>query len=81
MKQAPAAFEIESFEVEAFERARAAREGVKSHARRHRGVGSFTGDGPVDAFFSAINAATGHDARLKEFPRRPSPAAATRSAR
>ena len=29
--------------------------------------GSFTGDGPVDAFFSAINAATGHDARLKEF--------------
>ena len=29
--------------------------------------GCFTGDGPVDAFFSAINAATGHDARLKEF--------------
>jgi 2-isopropylmalate synthase len=29
--------------------------------------GSFTGDGPVDAFFSAINAATGHEARLKEF--------------
>jgi len=29
--------------------------------------GSFTGDGPVDAFFSAINAATGHEARLKEY--------------
>ena len=29
--------------------------------------GCFTGDGPVDAFFSAINAATGHDARLKEY--------------
>jgi 2-isopropylmalate synthase len=29
--------------------------------------GSFTGDGPVDAFFSAINAATGHDARLREY--------------
>src|SRR5213078_5104217 len=31
------------------------------------GEGSFTGDGPVDAFFSAINAATNHEARLKEY--------------
>jgi 2-isopropylmalate synthase len=30
-------------------------------------VGSFTGDGPVDAIFHAINAATGTDARLREF--------------
>ena len=30
-------------------------------------AGSFTGDGPVDAFFSALNAAVGHDARLKEY--------------
>jgi 2-isopropylmalate synthase len=30
-------------------------------------VGSFTGDGPVDAIFRAINAATGRDARLREF--------------
>ena len=29
--------------------------------------GSFTGDGPVDAFFSALNAATGYEARLKEY--------------
>jgi 2-isopropylmalate synthase len=29
--------------------------------------GSFTGDGPIDAFFSALNAATGHEARLKEY--------------
>jgi 2-isopropylmalate synthase len=29
--------------------------------------GSFTGDGPVDAFFSALNAAVGRDARLKEY--------------
>jgi 2-isopropylmalate synthase len=29
--------------------------------------GSFTGDGPVDAIFRAINAATGLDARLREF--------------
>ena len=30
-------------------------------------TGSFTGDGPVDAIFHAINAATGVDARLREF--------------
>jgi 2-isopropylmalate synthase len=30
-------------------------------------VGSFTGDGPIDAIFHAINAATGVDARLREF--------------
>jgi 2-isopropylmalate synthase len=30
-------------------------------------TGSFTGDGPVDAIFRAINTATGHDARLREF--------------
>jgi 2-isopropylmalate synthase len=29
--------------------------------------GTFTGDGPVDAIFRAINAATGLDARLREF--------------
>ena len=29
--------------------------------------GSFTGDGPVDAIFRAINAATAKDARLREF--------------
>jgi 2-isopropylmalate synthase len=30
-------------------------------------TGSFTGDGPVDAIFHAINAAAGADARLREF--------------
>ena len=30
-------------------------------------TGSFTGDGPIDAIFHAINTATGHDARLREF--------------
>src|SRR6201993_2951545 len=29
--------------------------------------GSFTGDGPIDAIFHAINAATGVEARLREF--------------
>ncbi len=30
-------------------------------------TGSFTGDGPVDAIFRAVNAASGVDARLREF--------------
>jgi 2-isopropylmalate synthase len=29
--------------------------------------GSFTGDGPVDAIFRALNSATGLDAKLREF--------------
>jgi 2-isopropylmalate synthase len=67
MKQAPAAFQIESFEVEASNvRAPLAKVTVRM-PDVSLGSGSFTGDGPVDAFFSAINAATGHDARLKEF--------------
>ncbi|MEA2420459.1 MAG: 2-isopropylmalate synthase [Thermoleophilaceae bacterium] len=67
MKQAPAAFAIESFEVEASNvRAPLAKVSVRL-PDGSLGSGSFTGDGPVDAFFSAINAATGHDARLKEF--------------
>jgi 2-isopropylmalate synthase len=67
MKQAPVAFEIESFEVEASNvRAPLARVTVRMPDGTV-GSGSFTGDGPVDAFFSAINAAIGHDARLKEF--------------
>jgi 2-isopropylmalate synthase len=67
MKQAPAAFAIESFEVEASNvRAPLAKVTVRM-PDGSLGSGSFTGDGPVDAFFSAINAATGHDARLKEY--------------
>src|SRR5512133_839899 len=67
MKQTPAAFAIESFEVEASNvRAPLAKVTVRM-PDGSVGSGSFTGDGPVDAFFSAINAATGHDARLKEF--------------
>jgi 2-isopropylmalate synthase len=67
MKQAPAAFDIESFEVEASNvRAPLAKVSVRMPDGSIES-GSFTGDGPVDAFFSAINAATGHDARLKEY--------------
>jgi 2-isopropylmalate synthase len=67
MKQTPAAFAIESFDVEA---SNVRTPHAKVSVRMPDGSvesGSFTGDGPVDAFFSAINAATGHDARLKEY--------------
>ena len=67
MKQAPTAFELESFDVEASSsRAPLARVRVRLPGGG-LGAGSFTGDGPVDAFFSAINAAVGRDARLKEY--------------
>src|SRR5215212_5834874 len=67
MRQAQEAFRLESFDV-------AAASFRAPHASVRIGLpggevadGSFTGDGPVDAFFSAINAATGHEARLKEY--------------
>jgi 2-isopropylmalate synthase len=67
MKQAPASFELVSFDVEASSnRSPLARVQVRMPGGEVES-GSFTGDGPVDAFFSAINAAVGRDARLREF--------------
>jgi 2-isopropylmalate synthase len=67
MKQAPTAFELDSFDIEASSnRAPFARVRVR-RPDGEVGEGSFTGDGPVDAFFSAINAAVGREARLKEY--------------
>ena len=67
MRQSPTAFGLEWFEVEAS----SSRSPLAKVRLRMPGgeivEGSFTGDGPVDAFFSAINAATGRDARLKEY--------------
>jgi 2-isopropylmalate synthase len=67
MKQAPAAFEIVSFDIEAS----SARSPLAHVSVRmpdgEIGSGSFTGDGPVDAFFSALNAAVGREARLREY--------------
>jgi 2-isopropylmalate synthase len=61
------AYSLESFEVEVSSRR-------PPHARVHVGTpggevvqGDFTGDGPVDAIFRAINAATGIEAKLREF--------------
>ena len=67
MKQAPAAFELVSFDIEASStRSPLAHVQVRMPDGEVES-GSFTGDGPVDAFFSALNAATGHEARLKEY--------------
>ncbi len=60
-------YALESFDVEASS-ARPPHATVA--VRRPDGstaTGSFTGDGPVDAVFHAINAATGRDARLREY--------------
>ena len=67
MKQAPAAFVLESFDIEASNtRSPLARVRVRMPNGEVE-AGSFTGDGPIDAFFSALNAATNHEARLKEY--------------
>ncbi len=67
LREEIAVYGLEWFEVEASSRR-------PPHAtvgiRTPEGVevtGSFTGDGPIDAIFHAINAATGVDARLREF--------------
>ncbi len=67
MRQSPTAYGLEWFEVEASS-SRSPLARVKVRLPGGELVeGSFTGDGPIDAFFSALNAATGHEARLKEY--------------
>jgi 2-isopropylmalate synthase len=61
------AYQLEWFDVEASSRRPPhATVGVRTPDGEDA-VGSFTGDGPIDAIFHAINAATGVDARLREF--------------
>jgi 2-isopropylmalate synthase len=61
------AYVLEWFDVEASSR-RPPHAKVSISTPDGRSVeGSFTGDGPVDAIFRAINAATGVEARLREF--------------
>ncbi|MDQ4049673.1 MAG: 2-isopropylmalate synthase, partial [Actinomycetota bacterium] len=67
MRESDSTFQLESFDIEAgSDRTPFARVQVRMPGGEV-GQGSFTGDGPVDAFFSALNAATGHEARLKEY--------------
>ncbi len=62
-----AAYAVESFDVEASSRRPPhATVSVRTPEGEVR-EGAFTGDGPIDAVFRAINAATGIEARLKEF--------------
>ena len=67
MRHSPAAYDLDWFEVEA-----SSSRGPHAKVRvrmpgGEMGQGTFTGDGPVDAFFSAINAAVDREARLKEY--------------
>src|SRR3954447_14445440 len=63
----PSSFELESFDIEASSvRGPLARVSVRMPGGEVS-EGSLTGDGPIDAFFSALNAATGHEGRLKEY--------------
>jgi 2-isopropylmalate synthase len=67
MLRAPTAFELMSFDIEASSvRGPLARVSVRMPGGEVA-EGSMTGDGPIDAFFSALNAATGHEGRLKEY--------------
>ena len=67
MRQSPIAFALESFDVEASSSRAPLATVIVRLPNGQLAEGSFTGDGPVDAFFSAINAATGHEARLREY--------------
>jgi 2-isopropylmalate synthase len=67
LREELAGFVLDWFDVEASSRRPPhARVGVTTPDGRQV-EGAFTGDGPVDAVFRAINAATGIDARLREF--------------
>jgi 2-isopropylmalate synthase len=67
LRDASAGYQLEWFDVEASSRRPPhATVGVRTPDGAEV-TGSFTGDGPVDAIFRAINAATRTDARLREF--------------
>jgi 2-isopropylmalate synthase len=67
LRDESAAYQLEWFDVEASSRRPPhATVGVRTPDGAEV-TGSFTGDGPIDAIFRAINAATRTDARLREF--------------
>jgi len=67
LREEIAGYQLEWFEVEASSRRPPHATVAVRSPQGEELVGSFTGDGPVDAIFRAINAATGADARLREF--------------
>ncbi|MBV9464796.1 MAG: 2-isopropylmalate synthase [Solirubrobacterales bacterium] len=67
LREELAGYQLEWFDVEASSRRPPhATVGVRAPDGEEL-TGSFTGDGPVDAIFRAINAATGTEVRLREF--------------
>ncbi|HEV3391201.1 MAG TPA: alpha-isopropylmalate synthase regulatory domain-containing protein, partial [Solirubrobacteraceae bacterium] len=67
LRDETAGYQFEWFDVEASSRRPPhATVGVRTPDGEDA-AGSFTGDGPIDAIFHAINAATGVDAQLQEF--------------
>jgi 2-isopropylmalate synthase len=67
LREVMASYTLEWFDVDASSRRPPhAKVGVRT-PDGDEVTGSFTGDGPVDAIFRAINTATGIDARLREF--------------
>jgi 2-isopropylmalate synthase len=67
LRQEVAGYSLEWFDVEASSRRPPHATVAVRDPDGEELVGSFTGDGPVDAIFHAINAATKVDARLREF--------------
>jgi 2-isopropylmalate synthase len=67
LRDETAGYQLEWFDVEASSRRPPhATVGLRT-PDGEEAAGSFTGDGPIDAIFHAINAATGVDAQLREF--------------
>src|ERR687889_483223 len=67
MRQTEGSYTIEWFQVEASSSRTPLAEVAVRLPDGELAEGSFTGDGPVDAFFNALNAAVGHEGRLKEY--------------
>jgi 2-isopropylmalate synthase len=67
MRQMPESYAMEWWAVEASNSRTPLAEVAVRMPGGELAEGSFTGDGPIDAFFNAINAAVGHDGRLKEY--------------
>jgi 2-isopropylmalate synthase len=67
LRQEVAGYELEWFDVEASSRRPPHATVGLTSPEGEALTGSFTGDGPVDAIFRAINAATQSEAKLREF--------------
>jgi len=67
LREAVGTYSLEWFDVEASSRRPPHATVAVRNPEGAEQQGSFTGDGPVDAIFRAINVATGVDAQLREF--------------